>query len=258
MAEMNPNYWRDVDPPTSFIPEGWTYEQKRAFRYQHLDYWHEWAQPERFKGKRILCVGEGSGIDAIEFARNGAHVTAIDTSAKTVALIHRHFVEARPPGGDVHGVDAASACALPYKNESFDAVYCFGVLHHIPEVEKAVSEIVRVLKPGGLFLGMVYNRNSLLYAYSILARAEREGITADEAMRLYSERNPGCPHSVAYTSAELAVLLREFAPLTISPVYDVIDLPGQRKAPFRVGQFAESAIIVPTGLGWHLLFEATK
>ncbi|HEX7794194.1 MAG TPA: class I SAM-dependent methyltransferase, partial [Vicinamibacterales bacterium] len=36
-------------------------------------------------------------------------------------------------------------------NESFDAVFDFGILHHIPDWQKAVREIARVLRPGGLF-----------------------------------------------------------------------------------------------------------
>ncbi|MFZ2587939.1 MAG: class I SAM-dependent methyltransferase, partial [Alphaproteobacteria bacterium] len=47
----------------------------------------------------------------------------------------------------------ADATALPFPAQRFDAVYASGVLHHIEDWPKAVAEISRVLKPGGLFYG---------------------------------------------------------------------------------------------------------
>jgi ubiquinone/menaquinone biosynthesis C-methylase UbiE len=52
---------------------------------------------------------------------------------------------------------------IPFKESVFDCIYCFGVLHHIPEVEKDLAEIKRILKPGGQVMAMLYNRDSLLY-----------------------------------------------------------------------------------------------
>ncbi len=43
----------------------------------------------------------------------------------------------------------ADVLNLPYGNESFDAVFGFGVLHHVPDWQSALGEIARVLKPGG-------------------------------------------------------------------------------------------------------------
>ena len=56
---------------------------------------------------------------------------------------------------------------MEFEDETFDAVYTFGVLHHIPDVSKAISEIHRVLKPGGKLLFMVYNRSSINYQIEI-------------------------------------------------------------------------------------------
>lgn len=261
---VNENYWREVDPPCSFVPERWTYEQKREFRYNELDYLRGAVDFPRFEGKRVLCVGDGAGIDAIEFARAGAFVHAIDMSEKAVALINKHADEAGVwerfiatvwdiTAGGLR-VDVPQVQGVHFDVTGFyDAVYSFGVLHHIPNVEKALSEITRVLKPGGMFLGMVYNRDSLLYAYSILARGAHEGLTPDEAMRQYSERNPGCPYSKAYWSAELLEMLgSRFSRSAAATCYNVIDLPGHRKARVQVEAPAAHT------LGWHLFFEAVK
>ena len=240
-------YWKDHDPPVSFIPEKWTYEQKRKFRYEMVNYLQKKVRFEEYKGEKVLCIGDGGGIDAVEFARHGAKVTVLDLSHKAIDITKKLFKEAKQLHAGLHVGDAS---ALNFENESFDVVYTLGVLHHIPEVGKAVSEIARVLKPKGELLGMVYNKDSLMYAYSILLRAKKEGITEDEAMRKYSERNPGCPYSKAYTSLELQVLLNEngFIVDKIDVVYPVIDFPEKRKV------FVQGA----DELGWHLFFRAIR
>lgn len=55
-----------------------------------------------------------------------------------------------------------------FENGYFDIVYSFGVLHHIPEVDKSIAEIYRVLKPGGELIIMLYNRASINYYIEIM------------------------------------------------------------------------------------------
>ena len=50
-------------------------------------------------------------------------------------------------------------------DKSFDYVYSWGVLHHSPDIKQSLGEMMRVLKPGGGFGLMVYNRRSLLHWY---------------------------------------------------------------------------------------------
>ena len=57
----------------------------------------------------------------------------------------------------------ARQLALP--DNSFDYVYSWGVLHHSPDIAQSLKEMTRVLKPGGGFGIMVYNRRSLLHWY---------------------------------------------------------------------------------------------
>ena len=56
---------------------------------------------------------------------------------------------------------------LPFADDSFDVVFSHGVLHHVPEIKQAQSEIHRVLHPGGELVIMVYARWSLNYLLSI-------------------------------------------------------------------------------------------
>lgn len=240
------NFW-DSDPPMTFSEEKWSYDKRRDFRYAEVDYLLDTVNFPAFYKKKVLCVGEGGGIDAMEFSLGGADVSVIDASENAIKLTSDLF---KDHGHKLHHAIVGDACKMPLPDFSFDAVYCCGVLHHILDVNKAVSEALRVLKPGGTYLGLVYNADSLLYAYSIVQRGRKEGISPDDAMRAYSERRPGCPHSVSYTKDSLKKLLRDFDTVEIETKYNVVDLPDQRKVRFQVPDGIE--------LGWHLFFRAKK
>ncbi len=59
----------------------------------------------------------------------------------------------------------ASAENLPYPDNSFDMVFSSHVIEHVPDVNKAISEINRVLKPGGLNICIVPTTTSRVYAF---------------------------------------------------------------------------------------------
>ena len=117
-----------------------------------------------WRGKRVLEVGAGIGTDARRIIAAGARYTGINVdrgSAEATAQALRVF---SLPGTSLE----CDARALPFPDGSFDVVYSFGVLQHIPEVKRAVAEIHRVLKPGGELLVMLYNRTSINYAIEIM------------------------------------------------------------------------------------------
>jgi len=239
-------YWND-STPMSFATEKWPYKKKRAFRYELQSYMLDTFKFERFAGKRVLEIGCGSGIDSLELASHGAKVTATDMTDNAIKLTYELSQEAALP----ISVRKAVGTTLPFPDGTFDVVYSYGVIHHIPEVRKVLKEIHRVLTPEGLFLGMVYNMNSLLYEYSILHLHEDELLSDTELTSKYSERNVGCPYTKVYTEQELKELLSSYFASTNTCVrYNVIDLPTQRKVKLNL----------PEGhpQGWHIIFEATK
>ncbi len=61
--------------------------------------------------------------------------------------------------GDIRVTDSES---LPFKDNYFDFIYSWGVIHHTPNTQKAIDEIYRVLKPSGEICVMLYNRKSLV------------------------------------------------------------------------------------------------
>lgn len=104
-------------------------------------------------GHRVLDMGCGGGRHAFAVLRRGAHVVAFDANADELAGVRdmgaAMVAEGEvPPGGDlvcVHG----DALDLPFDGGSFDRIIAAEVLEHIPDDERAISELVRVLAPGG-------------------------------------------------------------------------------------------------------------
>lgn len=245
------NYWED-DPPMSFIGENVSYREKRKFRYSLQNYMPAVFQFATFSGKLVLDLGCGAGIDSAEFLQNGAYVVSADLSAAATRLT-RDLLQG---AGFSSPVLQAEATSLPFRLDAFDCVYCFGVLHHIPNAQKAVAEINRVLKPGGQVMAMLYHKDSLLYAYSIVYLRGIKGgwldrLSLDEILSRYSERREGCPYTRAYTKSEAYELFSPyFEEIEITIHYNCLDLPSSRKVRVALSEEYE--------LGWHLIVKGRK
>lgn len=236
-------YWEQA-VPWAFKGEVATYADKRRMRYSLQDYMLEEIGFEDYRGKSVLELGSGGGLDSAEFARNGARVISVDFTARGSATTRDLLRES----GSEPRVVRSSATNLPFAQTSFDCVYSFGVIHHIPEMEQAVQEISRVLKAKGDLICMLYNKNSILYAYSIMFLHKGEG-TEEELVRRYSERILDCPYTKVFTKEDVMRLFEpHFEDVRINVRYNVLDLPGRRKVKFSMDDKSE--------LGWHLVIHA--
>ena len=99
---------------------------------------------------RCLEIGCGQGaVTRVLLERCNAQVIASDYDPAQVAVAQERLADL---GGPVE-FRVVDARAMPFDDAAFDAVFSFGVLHHIPgEWREAVAETARVLKPGGWFV----------------------------------------------------------------------------------------------------------
>jgi ubiquinone/menaquinone biosynthesis C-methylase UbiE len=160
----------DVDDPIVH-PEGSAeYFRELDSRIFHPRYMRLTARPggkpfslfvdfDSLEGQDVLEVGCGSGIAVQLFAESGANVTAVDLTPWAVATT-RARLAAFGLDGKVFEADGE---ALPFENGSFDLVFSWGVIHHSTDMERALSELVRVCRPGGQVVIMVYHRHSLFF-----------------------------------------------------------------------------------------------
>jgi len=150
---------------TDFQDDRDFFAQYRAFRYRTE--WHipAFAAFADSGGREVLEIGCGNGVDGVMFARHGARYTGVDLTAEAVNATRRHFLVEGLPGT----FRQENCLQLGFPDESFDIVYSFGVLHHTPDPVRAIREVYRVLKPGGMARVMLYHRHSFNYYVRILA-----------------------------------------------------------------------------------------
>ena len=256
-------------------------------RYSLEPHIPEIAGFERWGGRNILDAGCGIATDGARFARAGARYTGLDQSCPALALARQRFALEELEGTFVQG----SVSDLPFPDQSFDLVYSHGVVHHVPDTEKAISEFHRVLRAGGTALVMVYHRNSLNYRLNIMvvrralaavllipgadrlvarltgedpavldghrALFERHGLSylTDGALFLSNNTDgPGNPLSKVYSRAEARALFESFVDVRLETRFLNLRLyPGG--APFSrtsPAQWLERRI------GWYLYIEARK
>jgi ubiquinone/menaquinone biosynthesis C-methylase UbiE len=190
---------------------------------------------------RLLEVGSGIGVDSIQLARCGFDVTAVDLTDSAIRVA-RQFAQHRGVAIDFR---LGNAEQLNFPDESFDAVYSFGVLHHTPDIEKAVTEVRRVLKPGGTAYIMLYHRDSVVNLAHKVLRLPYESP---------KDRKDHCPIVHRFSRRGAKRVFRQFSRVSVRAEY-----------PFTYG-FGPLGSRTPLGLrralgravGWHLMITAQR
>ncbi len=216
------------------------------YRFDKLSYLPRTIAFDGYAGKRLLEVGCGIGTDLVRFARGGARVVGVDLSETAIGLARKNLA--------LHGVPGSAFVAdggtLPFGDSSVDVVYAHGVLQYAPEPRRIVEESLRVLKPGGTAIYMVYNRVSWLHALSKLMKVELEHEDAP-VLRLYS-------------IPEFRELIRGFSSTTLIPERFPVKsrLHKGWKAVAYNGLFVGAFNVIPRPLvrrfGWHLMAVCVK
>src|SRR5690348_61266 len=109
-------------------------------------------------GDIVLDAGCGYGYHTVRLARSGATITAIDFSEPALNEARSTIAEAEIQ--DRVNLEQADLTVLPFSPESFNYIVCWGVLMHIPNLEAALAELTRVLKPQGYLVLCENNMHS--------------------------------------------------------------------------------------------------
>ncbi|HKQ47002.1 MAG TPA: class I SAM-dependent methyltransferase [Phycisphaerae bacterium] len=140
-------------------------ERMAETRYRLEPYIPPFADFPSARGKRMLEIGVGGGVDFSNWVKNGADATGVDLTEAGIKMA-RARLESMPravgKAGGKYRLLVADGENLAFPDATFDFVYSWGVLHHSPDTAKAFSEVSRVLKPGGTFKGMVYHARSMV------------------------------------------------------------------------------------------------
>ena len=222
------------------------FQQLDDYRYEKLNYLPRLVDFPSYSGKTLLEVGCGAGIDLARFAREGVVVTGIDLSTTAIDLARKN-IEQNGLIADLHVMNGE---ATQFPDNSFDVVYSHGVLQYTADAKKMVSEIHRVLKPGGEAIVMVYNRNSWL---NLMRKVTRVPLEHEDA-----------PVLNKYTIRELKTFLSPFKSYRIIPERFPVKtkLHSGWKARLFNDVFVGTFNLLPKAwvrpLGWHLMAFAKK
>lgn len=206
------------------IPQQW-YSNKKPLSLQwfneisykrynvYYKYYKHFAEFEHHQGEKVLEIGCGIGTDTVEYAKNGAIISAIDLGEEQVNLTKLNL-ELR--NLKYESINVGNAENLQFKDSTFDLVSCFGVIHHTDNPEAAVKEIFRVLKEDGHVLIALYSRGWKHY----LKRCLIQGIFKGKIfkynfnwIKLYSdisETYGGSPKTLVLTKKEVKKLFKDF------------------------------------------------
>jgi SAM-dependent methyltransferase len=199
-----------------------------------------------YRGRRVLEVGCGAGVDLARFAKGGAAVVGVDLAASAIELARANFAQQGLAGE----FQVADGEALPFPDGSFDLVYAHGVVQYTANPKRLVEECRRVLLPGGQAVFQVYNRVSWLNALSKLMKV---GLEHQDA-----------PVLLKFSAGEFRQLLAGFAEVRIVPERFPVKsrLHGGWKGAVYNGLFVGAFNACPRPLvsrfGWHLLAFCTK
>ncbi|MGH7624710.1 MAG: class I SAM-dependent methyltransferase [Gemmatimonadaceae bacterium] len=164
------------------------YEAQRATRYALEPYIAGFARFEDGTARDVLEIGVGMGADHIEWARSKPRsLTGIDLTTRAIEHTRRRLREF----GHDSRLRVGDAENLPFTDDAFDIVYSWGVLHHSPDTGRAIREVYRVLRPGGIARLMIYHTHSIVgdllwIRYALLAGHPARSLTEIYARHLES------------------------------------------------------------------------
>ncbi len=255
--EANPCDVKEAEPA---LDEAYfqTFAQQR---YASHPYIAAFADFEASAGQRVLEVGIGVGTDFCQWAAAGAKAVGVDLTTQAVQLTTQHL-RALALSADVHLADCED---LPFADHSFDVVYSFGVLHHTPNTERAIGEVLRVLKPGGRIRIMLYHKRSWVTLKVYLLHgllALRPWASLDRLLADHMESRG----TKAYTVAEVQAMFAGFEGVSVQPTLTCYDTwRGYETSP-RGRWLTWARRLWPAWLvrqcgdrfGWNLLISGTK
>ena len=244
------DYWNerihDLEVATHSVGTQGFFKDLDAYRFDKLRYLPRVVDFGAFADKKVLEIGCGVGLDLVRFARGGGVVTGVDLSKTAIDLAKKNFQQ-HDLKADLRIMDGE---AMAFPDASFDVVYAHGVLQYTANAEKMAAEAHRVLKPGGLFISMVYNRRGWLNVMSKFFKVELE--------------HEDAPVLNKYTIKEFRKMLSPFANVNIVPERFPVKsqlhkgVKGFLFNTFFVGMFNVIPRFLVRRTGWHLMGWAVK
>jgi len=192
----------------------------------------EFADFARWNGKKVLEIGCGIGTDTINFARHGAHVTAVDLTEKSLAVA-RERARVFDLDSRIRFIQAnAEKLRETIPPERFDLIYSFGVIHHTPHPDRVLEEIRHYVTPDSTVKIMVYHRWSWKVLWVLFGYGKGQFWKLSRLIAEHSEAQTGCPVTYSYSRATGRQLLEQHG-------FRVTDVMVDHIFPYSIAEYVK-------------------
>lgn len=159
---LNSEFWNTLCGSGLARELGITDSSPRSLR--KFDQWYfafypylvEYIPFGEMRGRRVLEVGLGYGTVSQRIVESGADYTGLDIAQGPVDIVNRRLRVEDSPGRARRG----SILDAPFADNIFDFIVAIGCYHHTGNMQRALDESYRMLRPSGVLVGMVYNAYS--------------------------------------------------------------------------------------------------
>lgn len=226
-----------------------SYATETLSRYKLEPYIKDFANFPSYKDLDVLEIGVGMGSDhssiALQYPKS---LHGIDLTKRAIQKTKERF--------DILNLQSNlmvdNAEDLSFEDNSFDAIYSWGTLHHSPNTQKCFDEVHRVLRPGGFAKIMIYNKYSCI-GFNLWLRYGLFSLRPFRSLNDIYANHLESPGTKAYSSEEARELVKSFSEsnfkVQVSHADTLEGEVGQRHKGFLLG-FAK--IFYPTKLVQYL------
>ena len=236
-------------------------EKRKYFVEPHIPLFAEF---HKWKNKKVLEIGCGIGTDTINFARNGAFVTAVELSEKSLEIAKQRAKVYCLEDKIKFYLGNAEKLSEFVPIEVYDLVYSFGVIHHTPNPENVLKEIKKYCSKDTLIKIMLYHKYSWKVFWILFKYGKLKFWNLNKLVQKYSEAQEGCPVTYIYSKQDIINLFNKNG-------FDIIDLKVDHIFPYKISDYINYKYnkvwyfkILPNKIfrflekkvGWHLLITA--
>jgi 2-polyprenyl-3-methyl-5-hydroxy-6-metoxy-1,4-benzoquinol methylase len=233
------------------------FDEVEKRRYTVEPHIKDFADFDNIKGKKVLEIGCGIGTDTLMFAKNGADVTSIDLSEKSLDICKKRF--------EVFGLKAdlkagnAEEISKFIKPKEFDVIYSFGVIHHTPNPKMVLDEIKKFSNGETIIKLMFYSKYSWKGLSFYLKNGWKFGFNYKKTVKYFAEAQLNCPIAEIYSKNDLKELFKDF---------DIVKIEKKHIFPYDINLYTKGILkkklifrLMPNRLfqylcsilGWHYL-----
>ncbi len=227
------------------------------------------AEFPAWKHSSVLEIGCGIGTDAVNFARSGARVVALDVSETSLAVARQRAKHANVhiDFRQINAEELDKATAFHRRHAwllGFDLVYAFGSIHHSPDPQKIVSNARELMKYGGTLKLMVYNKYSWKALWILLKYGKGQFWKFSELIARHSEAQTGCPITHVYSRRSIKKLVEsagfKVKKVSVAHIFPY-DVESYKRYEYKLAapwKYCPKWLFrkLESLIGWHLLVEA--